>query len=90
MRWVREDHGFGSWEAESEKDSRLASRQVIYLFSQPMWTVSETMKSARVGGRAGHREDEVGSLGSGTGLAGRESRGRAVWLAVRSLTCSSD
>lgn len=86
MRWAREDHGFGSWEAESEKDSR----QVIYLFFQPMWTVPETMKSARVEGRAGHREDEVGSLGSGTGLAGRESRGRAVWLAVRSLTCSSD
>lgn len=90
MRWAREDHGFGPWRAESEEYSRLASRQVNYQFFQPVWTVAETMKSARVGGRAGHREDEVGSLGSGTGLGGRESGGREIWLAIRSLTCSSD
>lgn len=48
----------GSGGSESEEYSSLASTQVIYLFFQPMWTVPETMKSARVGGRAGHREDE--------------------------------
>lgn len=53
----------GSWGSESGECGSWAGKQVSHLFFQLVWTVPEPMKSAGVGVRVGHWEDdEVGGL----------------------------